>query len=439
MSTVEWRIPPSTQHWIEEVPSSAAVAVLLRHSVRGHLPHGDAGWAVPITSEGLRIAQQLGAMLGGRLQTLHTSPLPRCIQTAEALRVGAAVEIPVVPDRLLGDPGVYVVDGKVALSNWQSLGHEGVMEHLVSHDCPLPGMAAPGSAARFLVQHMLAAAGDRPGIHVFVTHDSLVTATAARILGQPLGTEAWPWYLEGAFFWRADGCLQTAYRDHCRQHERTDLNSLDEIDVIEFARREVARIVGASCDARFFLAGGAFKALLTGQPPRDLDLWAPSARDRALLLQALDGRGAHRLPVRPYADAFQIGEREVEVPFKTEPVTLEERLALFDIALSAVGVEHLPGDGWRAIVHPLARESVKRREVLLLKPLVNWKYALATLERMRRYAAELGYQVPADEEAEAWQEFESQSAEMQAGMLERFDRTAHGGYRVREEALHRLQ
>ena len=81
----------------------------------------------------------------------------------------------------------------------------------------------------------------------------------------------------------------------------------------------------------------------------------------------------------------------MEVPDKTEPAELEDRLARFDLALSAVGVEHAADGGWRAVIHPLALESVLRREMLLLKPLVNWKYALATLERMRRYAAELGF------------------------------------------------
>ena len=109
---------------------------------------------------------------------------------------------PDCPDRLLGDPGVYVVDGERAWSNWEALGHEGVMAHLVSQDHPLPGMADPDPAARLLVRHMLAVAGNRSGLHLFVRHDSVVTATAARLLGEPLAKDDWPWYLEGAFFRR---------------------------------------------------------------------------------------------------------------------------------------------------------------------------------------------------------------------------------------------
>ncbi len=214
---------------------------------------------------------------------------------------------------------------------------------------------------------------------------------------------------------------------------------LSERDVIDFAQREVAKTLGPEVDARFFLAGGAFKALLTGLPPRDLDLWAPSARDRDILLATLAEQGARRLDARPFADAFAAGERIVELPHKIEPDTLEERLARFDIALSAVGAEHLPGGNWRAVIHPLAHASVERRQVLLLKPLVNWKYALATLERMRRYARELGYSIPSEEEAEVWTVFEAQPDDMKEGMLARFELTAMGGYGVHTEASCRLR
>ena len=121
------------------------------------------------------------------------------------------------------------------------------------------------------------------------------------------------------------------------------LSSLDERDVVEFARREAARTIGPACDARFFLAGGMFKTSLTGCPARDLDLWAPSTRDRELVLAALTQRGARRLEDRPFASAFAIDGRIVELPHKVEPDTLDGRLARFDIALSAVGVEHRPG------------------------------------------------------------------------------------------------
>lgn len=155
------------------------------------------------------------------------------------------------------------------------------------------------------------------------------------------------------------------------------------------------------------------------------------------MIEALNQRGARRLAQRPSADAFESDERVVEVTHQVGPGVLEERLARFDIALSAVGTEHFPGGGARAVIDPRALESVERREVLLLKPLVNWKYALTTLERMRRYGAELGFVVPRGEEAEVWRIFDSQSPELRQGMLDRLERTGLGAYGVHEEASRR--
>lgn len=432
MSDVQWQIPPSVLKHLACVPPDRAAVVLLRHSVRDHLPPGEAGHGLPITEVGRRLARKLGEHLRGRLLTVRASPLLRCIQTAEALAEGACADLAVVPDRHLGDPGVFVIDGRRAWANWEALGHEGVMRHLVTETAELSGMAKPDEAARFLVQHLLAAAADRPGIHVFVTHDSLVTATAARLLGQPLGVDDWPGYLEGAFFWKDDAGVSTAYRDH-QTLRVAPLCALEACDVIEFARREIAATVGLDTGARFFLAGGAFKSLLTGLPPQDLDLWAPSERDRELLIDALRTRGARPASPRPFADAFELAGRLIEIPHKVEPATLSERLGHFDIGLSSVGVEHRPEGHWSAVIHPLAIESTHRRQVLLLKPLVNWKYALATLERMRRYARELGFSVPPEEEAEVWRVFEAQPDGVRSGMVERYRRCAAGGFGVMRE------
>lgn len=438
MSEIQFLIPPSVLRHLDDTPRDQPVVLLLRHSVRDYLPPGDAGYTLPITEVGRRLAAELGAMLRGRLRTLHASPLLRCVQTAEALRAGAEIDLSISPDRLLGDPGVFVLDDRAASSTWERLGHERVMECLVTDAPPEPGLARADEAARFLVHHMLTVAGDVPGVHVFVTHDSLVTATAARLLGLPLGVGDWPWYLEGAFFWRSSDGLHTAYREHRDCRNSGPLCGLVEGDVIELARREVAATVGPDCSARFFVAGGAYKTLLTGRPPRDLDIWAPSDADRRALLGALHARGARPLDERPFGSAFEIDGRVVEVPLKVEPQTLDARLGRFDIALSAVGVEHRPDGTWAASIHPLALESVRRKQILLLWPLVNWKQALSTLERMRRYAAELGFQIPAQEEDAIWSLYGNQIAAMRSEMMARFERTSRGGFGVAEDVARRF-
>lgn len=206
-------IPASVLERLARLPEGRPIALLLRHSVRGRLPPGQPGDHVPLTEHGRRLAISFGELLRGRLRSLHTSPVLRCVQTADAIREGAGATREATLDFLLGNPGIYVRDGRLAWSNWQRLGHEGVIRHLMSEDAPLPGMHPPRVAARALVDHMLGAAAKVPGIHVFVTHDSLVTVTVARFLQRSLELPEWPAYLEGAFFHRDATGLHLGYRD----------------------------------------------------------------------------------------------------------------------------------------------------------------------------------------------------------------------------------
>jgi len=113
---------------------------------------------------------------------------------------------------LLGDPGVYVLDGDLAWANWEKLGHEEVMRHIVSESDPLPGMAQSDEAAQLLLGHMLTSAGNASGLHLFITHDSVITATVSRLQGIPHGPSDWPCFLEGALFWRTEKGVLVVYR-----------------------------------------------------------------------------------------------------------------------------------------------------------------------------------------------------------------------------------
>ncbi len=425
-----WAVPPSTLRWLAALPTDRPVAMLIRHSVRGPLDEGDAGYAMPLTEEGHALTLDLGAHLKGRLRGAHASPLLRTMQTAERLLEGAGLSLPVRPDTLLGDPGVFMLDHRAG-PYWRSLGHEAMMTHLVEGRPPLPGCAAADEAARFLVHHMLAAAGDAPGIVAYATHDSLVTATVARMLDTPLSRADWPHYLEAAFFWMEAGAVQIAYQGR-RGSTPAPLVSLRAPDLIAFARREIAATIGLDCPARFFLAGGAFKTLLHGRAPADLDLFCPSPEDRAAVEARLTERGALRLPPQPYTQAFELNGRRVELPLHTAPATLEARLARFDLSLSAVGVEHLPCDAWRPLIHPEALESVATRRLWLLDGDRSWAHSLSSLERLRRYAKELDYGVREGEEERIWAHYEAQAPAVQAEMAARFFATTRGEHGVAE-------
>lgn len=195
------------------LPDTDSVALLLRHSAREEIPAGEIGNDIPITEIGKDVASSLGRFLGGRLKGLHSSPLLRCVQTAEALRDGAGAYLEISTHRFLGDPGVFVLDGKVAWGNWKNLGNEGVAHHLASTDQALPGMAHPQEAVQMLLEYMLATVRGVPGIHVFVTHDVILAPVVARLLSCPSDILEWPAFLEGALFWLSQTGTHLLYRE----------------------------------------------------------------------------------------------------------------------------------------------------------------------------------------------------------------------------------
>ncbi|MBM4366482.1 MAG: histidine phosphatase family protein [Deltaproteobacteria bacterium] len=202
-------IPEPTLRAVREAPPGRATVLLIRHSARGPIPAGEPGNDVLLLPEGKELARDLGRLVRARLRTVHASPVRRCIETAESIVDGAEIEANIVEDRHLGHPGVYVEPGPAAWATWQGLGHERVMAHLVAGD-RLAGLADPVPASRRLVGHVLATAAGAPGVHLFVTHDSLVTTAAAHCLGQPLGKADWPWYLEALVLLDGGGAARTA-------------------------------------------------------------------------------------------------------------------------------------------------------------------------------------------------------------------------------------
>ncbi|HEX6912376.1 MAG TPA: hypothetical protein VF142_18370 [Longimicrobium sp.] len=77
--------------------------------------------------------------------------------------------------------------------------------------------------------------------------------------------------------------------------------------------------------------------------------------------------------------------------------------------------------------------------MLLLMPLMNWKYALATLERLQRYAGELRFGIPAEAEPAIWKLFSAQSPQEQRAMIARYLRVSSGDQRILDEARFRME
>ena len=153
----------------------------------------------------------MGAALGSRLGIVRSSPVPRCVDTALAVLVGAKRSGVPDHDRLLGDPGAYVVDGEAAMSELVSLGFHPAARRLGDGE-QLRGFADPDLATTHLIALARSLLDARPGeLHLLVTHDLILSTMVARVRGIALSEPEWPHYLHGMAVWQGDGELLSRY------------------------------------------------------------------------------------------------------------------------------------------------------------------------------------------------------------------------------------
>ncbi len=177
----------------------------MRHSVRFPIIDPAETLRAQLTEEGVRLAEELGGLLGERFVPgrLRSSPVGRCRATAEAIARGAGWPVKVRADRRLGHPYIEYVYSLVEHGELNGSLPEPVPEILRWV------LGAPEIAA----QAYLPLLEQRPVLDVLVTHDTLVSVVAACLLRCPvLGPDYWPGYLEGLLFWWEGGRVHARWR-----------------------------------------------------------------------------------------------------------------------------------------------------------------------------------------------------------------------------------
>jgi broad specificity phosphatase PhoE len=191
-----------TPRWLEVAPRDRPVVVLIRHAERGPIPPGEVGNDIRLAATGRAMAARLGGIVGPRVASVWSSPVPRCMETADALLLGAGRSLPVVSSTLLGAPGALVAAEEPAWGSFQAHAYHELMDRLLTDDQPPPGFHPVADAVDRLARSLVGGAA-APGLHLAVSHDSIVGITMGRLVGF---RSSLPWvdYLEAGLLW-ADG------------------------------------------------------------------------------------------------------------------------------------------------------------------------------------------------------------------------------------------
>ncbi|MDR0613599.1 MAG: histidine phosphatase family protein [Dysgonamonadaceae bacterium] len=101
------------QEELQKFSKEDRISLLIRHSDRYEIPDGDEGRSILLTDTGKRNAIKFGENLSAfKVNKIITTPVERCIQTAECIVDGYGQKVVIEPSNVFG--GLHVNDWKIA-------------------------------------------------------------------------------------------------------------------------------------------------------------------------------------------------------------------------------------------------------------------------------------------------------------------------------------
>ena len=183
---------------IPEINMNDKIALLLRHADRDSIPNNEFGNEVLLNNKGIRHAIEYGVGLKpNKISKIYTSPIRRCVQTAEYIMQGYGKEFPIIETVALGDPGLHVVDAKKVGAYYLKYGFWEMYDAFKNRELTdgFPTFEELKVGINDFIEH-----NSEEGLTLYITHDAVI-AFYAYVANIKEYTELnWVNYLEGLTF-----------------------------------------------------------------------------------------------------------------------------------------------------------------------------------------------------------------------------------------------
>ena len=95
----------------EVYANSKNISLILRHAERFEIKKSEFGNDVLLNETGIKSSYEFGENLSEfNISKIYTSPIQRCVQTAENIIKGYNKNVQIIETKILGDPGIHVSD-----------------------------------------------------------------------------------------------------------------------------------------------------------------------------------------------------------------------------------------------------------------------------------------------------------------------------------------
>ena len=212
---------PNLEPSLALLPADKPVILLTRHSLRELAPNnGVPSYDLPLTPEGVVLAEQWGRRLDRPISAFYSSPVGRCVDTAKAMNLGAGLVLPITQTTVLVEPGCFVHSIRHVGPLFLQMGPIAFANHHFRHT--LEGILSPKEGASKIIQHLYQSQQQQEAgtLSIHVTHDTILAAFIYHLLQQTtIAEHDWPWMMEGAWLWFDDSTLYWLWRGQLGQVE----------------------------------------------------------------------------------------------------------------------------------------------------------------------------------------------------------------------------
>ncbi|MDD3804346.1 MAG: phosphoglycerate mutase family protein [bacterium] len=178
---------------------SEKISLLLRHADRDDIPQGSFGKEILLNEKGKQNAQSFGEQLAERkINRIFTSPVGRCVQTAEYVTKGYGRSIEIIETTALGAPGLHIKDDKIAGEFYLQHGFDEMYKRFMA------GKEIPGipniKELNIRVTKFINENSTQNGTTIFITHDMLIAFYHFSINKKVYTKDNWINYMTGLTF-----------------------------------------------------------------------------------------------------------------------------------------------------------------------------------------------------------------------------------------------
>lgn len=175
------------------------ISLLIRHSDRNDIPKGSFGNEILLNDKGKKNAEVFGSRLSNtKINRILTSPVGRCVQTAEFIVKGYGSSIEIIETNALGAPGLHIDDEKIAGAYYLENGFDKIYDQFMRGEL-IPGMPCKTDLYHRMT-NFIKSNSTEEGTTIYITHDMLIAFYHYSINNKIYTKDNWINYLTGITF-----------------------------------------------------------------------------------------------------------------------------------------------------------------------------------------------------------------------------------------------